>query len=458
MQQWSITEIADIVSGKILGVSDIIVEGLAVDSRKVKFGDLFVPLVGENVDGHQFIADAFRNGAVAALAARKADNLPQGTLIIVDDPLTALQKLGITALQRVSPQVIAVTGSTGKPSTKEMIASILAQKYRTFKTKGNLNSESGLPMALYSLSDDDQIAVLEMGMRGRGQITELVSLAPPDIAVITNIGQVHLELLGTQENLALAKGEILEGLKDGGLAVLNGDDKWCRWLRENYSGETLFFGQTPGCDFQAVDLTVNETGYYSYTVKTGADQARINLPVAGKHQVYNSLVGITLGRYLGMSWAEILNGIASYQTIKGRQYLRECRGAKIIDDTYNSNPDSIRTMLELLKFHPCQGRRIAVLGDMRELGSQEKDLHLLVGREIKKYNVDILICNGRLAAYIGQGASEMPGQQITVFYAMSNSDVLSIMVNQVQEHDVVLIKGSRGLGMEQIVHDFCKGN
>ncbi|QOR36221.1 UDP-N-acetylmuramoyl-tripeptide--D-alanyl-D-alanine ligase [Clostridium sp. 'deep sea'] len=455
MRKWSAKRIAHIVNGEVQGNEDAIVERVILDSRKSQTGDLFVPLCGENFDGHRFLNNAFENGASVAFSKPKMEISNLGTTIIVDNPLLALQQLGTAALNEVKPQVVAVTGSTGKTSTKEMIYAILSQRFNTFKTKGNLNSEQGLPMALYSLQEQDEIAVLEMGMRGRGQITELVNIAKPDIAVITNIGTVHLELLGSQENLALAKGEILEGINKNGLAVLNGDDKWCRWLSENHTGKMVFYGLSEKCDIRAVNLQIDSLGRYSYNIHSGSSEVTIKLPIPGKHHVYNSLAAIAIALHLGMSWDEIIAGVSSYKTISGRQLTKVCAGVTVIDDSYNSNPQSIRAGLELLKLHPTTGKRIAVLGDMRELGDQAIQSHLFVGEQLFQYKVDILICNGALGAYIGQGAQKYT--DIKIYYTDNNQQAVKQLKNITQAGDVVLIKGSRGLQMEHIVSDFCKG-
>lgn len=441
-------EVAAITGGRVVGNQEAVITNLVIDSRSAEPNSLFIPLVGENVDGHRYIQQALANGASASFSRIDIVDVPPTKAIIrVEDPLLALQALGVHRLQEVKPIVVGITGSVGKTSTKELIAAVLQAKYQTFKSPKSYNSEQGLPLTLYQLRDADEVVVLEMGMRGRGQIAQLVNIAPPDIAVITNIGTVHLELLGTRENLALAKGEILAELGSDGVAVVNGDNEWCKFLSERHGGRIIHFGLTAHNDYQAENIQEDELGLFSFDLKHQDGIQHIQLPEPGVHQIWNALAGIAVARELKMTWPEILRGLATYRTIQGRQFFLTVGELTVIDDTYNSNPQSIRASLKILKSTQTTGRRIAVLGDMRELGSVAVESHIAVGKEIGDYQVDVLICLNKLARYIGQEAAA----GIEVHYVDTNNEAVQILLNEVAPGDVILVKGSRSLEMETII-------
>jgi UDP-N-acetylmuramoyl-tripeptide--D-alanyl-D-alanine ligase len=456
MEALYISEVAAIVKGRIIGQSKALITGVSLDSRKVKPGDLFIPLKGRNTDGHNYILHALSNGATAALSEKGLSNIPQNTtVILVDDTLEALQQLGIAKLKKAKPVVVGVTGSTGKTSTKEMIDVVLNEKFNSFKNEGNLNSEQGLPLALCELCATDEVATLEMGMRGKGQITELTKLAPPNIAVITNIGKVHLELFDSQAELAMAKAEIIEGLEPNGVAVLNGDDSWCQELTQQFkkSHKIVTFGFNDGNDYQAKQVEYNSAGKYSYVIGKDGKSQLVELPVIGKHHVYNSLAAFAVGDLLEVEWEDIANGINKYQNIQGRQRLYYIDGVTIIDDTYNSNPDSIKAALEQLKFTPAKGKKVAVIGDMKELGGEAELSHRQVGIVIESYGVDVVICHGELSKFIGEEL-DIRHSLIKTYYENDKSKVVQILKEIINEGDVLLIKGSRSLEMETILKEF----
>lgn len=455
MEALYISELAKIVDGRVIGQPRALVTGVCLDSRKVKPGDLFIPLEGRNTDGHNFIMHAFSNGATAALSEKGLSNIPHNaTVVLVDNALIALQKLGIASLKKAKPIVVGVTGSTGKTSTKEMIDRVLQEKYSSFKSEGNLNTEQGLPLALCELCDQDEVATLEMGMRGKGQIKQLTELSPPNIAVITNIGKVHLELFDSQEELAMAKAEILEGLEEDGVGILNGDDKWCRKIAEKFSDiDIKFFGLEDDNDYQAIDLERDSKGYFSYTLVKKEDEIRVHLPAPGKHLVYNSLAAFAVGNVLDVSWDDIVNGISQFQTLQGRQKIYYINDVTIIDDTYNSNPDSIKAALEQLKYTPTKGKKIAVLGDMKELGGEAALAHRQVGIVMENYNVDVVICYGELARYIGKEL-DIRHSSIDVYYEQNKEDIVNLLKRIVKKDDVLLVKGSRSMEMENILTEY----
>lgn len=465
MPSWHVKEIASIVNGNILESVEGTVSHITLDSRQAHEQSLFVPLKGRYVDGHEFIAPALAQGAaVLARCDYPSDGLEINDLakiIRVDDPLQGLQKLGKHQLQRVNPVIVAITGSVGKTTTKELIASVLQDSYNTFYSAGNLNTEQGMPLALCGIEDHHQVAVLEMAMRGKGQIRHLTSLAPPDIAVITNIGVTHLEALGSQENIVEAKAEILEGLNPNGVAVLNGDNVWCRQLGEGHSGKVIYFGIQSQNDIYPQCLTQDQQGRYSFVVSLGGRKQLIKLPVAGQHQVYNALASIAVGQVLDVSPDMLARGIGCYKTISNRQHIIRCEEIIIVDDTYNAGPDSIPTGVEQLHYLQTPKRRIVVVGDMLELGHLAIPLHREVGQKIVNYNVDLLICRGQLAEHYGIGAMDAGFDARNIIYTKSNEETSAVLLDILQDGDAVLIKGSRGLQMESIVEKlievYCRG-
>lgn len=457
MPKWTAKQIAAITGGRLVGSESALVTSVCLDSRSVQRGSLFVPLKGRFFDGHQFINDAFQRGAAAVFSAR-SDVGPlndQSAVIVVDSPLTALQQLASSWLRRVDPKVVAVTGSTGKTSTKEMIASVCSTTYHTFRSQGNLNSEQGLPLSLCHLEECHQVAVLEMAMRGSGQIKHLTDIAPPDVAVITNIGWSHIELLGSQENIARAKAEILEGLKPNGVAVLNGDDPWCRKIADYAPAERIFYGLDSSNDFYPQMLEVDASGCYSFRLSWQGEQVNVTLPLPGKHNVYNALAAAAVGVMLGIPLPSICKGIAAYQTIEKRQRIIVCKGFTVIDDTYNASPDSMRAGLEQLTFtHGV--RKIAVLGDMLELGPVAIQLHREVGEVVAAHGIDYLICQGKLARHIGEAAHQAGMSKDRISCTGSNKESLKCLRDLAVPGCVVLVKGSRGMAMEEIVAGLCE--
>jgi UDP-N-acetylmuramoyl-tripeptide--D-alanyl-D-alanine ligase len=455
MEALYISELAKIVNGRVIGQPRALVTGVCLDSRKVKPGDLFIPLEGRNADGHNYIMHAFTNGATAALSEKGLSNIPHNaTVILVDNTLEALQKLGVASLNKARPIVVGVTGSTGKTSTKEMIDLVLKEKFSSFKSEGNLNSEQGLPLALCELCDQDEVATLEMGMRGKGQIKQLTEMAPPNIAVITNIGKVHLELFESQEELAMAKAEILEGLEENGVGILNGDDSWCRKIAEKFKNIDLkFFGLEECNDYRAIDLQRDDKGCFSYTLTKDDRTINVELPLPGKHLVYNSLAAFAVGDVLKVNWEDIVEGISNFQTLQGRQKVHYIDNVTIIDDTYNSNPDSIKAALEQIKYTPSKGKKIAVLGDMKELGGEAESSHRQVGIVLENYDVDVLICYGELAKYIGKEL-DVRHSSIEVYYSSDKNSIVKILKEIVKDEDVLLIKGSRSMEMEKILREY----
>lgn len=470
-----------------------------LDSRAVGAGDLFVAFAGQNVDGHAFIADAFAKGAKAAIVAEHGRSaasqagaaivdctkgrwaltaqLPasyqtdQPIAYVVDDSGLALQTVGaFQRLHRGNPalRVIGITGSVGKTSTKELTASVMRQRYQTLASQGNLNNEQGLPLTLLGLGIEVERAVLEMGMYGLGEIERLCTLARPHIGIVTNVGPVHLSRLGTIDRIALAKSELpraLPAAADGGVAILNWDDERVRAMADVTQARVFRYGLTPTADLWADDVQSNGMEgirfrfHYRRPGQERAGHERIEslyvrVPLLGRHSVHTSLCAAAAGLVEGLGWDEIVAGI---QSIPGQLRLvvvPGINGCTVIDDTYNASPASTIAALNLLAdVDPAgQGRRIAVLGDMLELGSYTDEGHQLVGRRAADI-VDILVTVGELGEAIAAEALAVNFDPAHLHITHSPEQTVSLLKEITHADDLVLVKGSRAVGMESIVSD-----
>lgn len=434
------------------------ITGVSIDSRKVKAGDLFFAFSGEHVDGHDYIEDAFQKGAAAAVISHPVDCQHDKPLIRVADPLQALQALarGYRALFAIP--VVAVTGSTGKTTTKDLIAGVLGRQMAIIKTQGNYNNELGLPLTLLNLDDQHQAAVLEMAMRGRGQIAELCDISHPQVGVITNIGKTHLELLGSQEAIAEAKGELLTALPPDGCAVLNADDPWQVKLASRVKGEVIYYGtDSSNCQIRATDIRLRGLEGVDFKLHTPSGEADCFLPLPGVHNVANALAAAAVGYRFSLTAEEIVAGLACASLTAMRlEVKRGIKDIKIIDDSYNASPASTIAALELLS--AVEGnRKIAVLGDMYELGDETISGHREVGEKAALLSIDCLCTVGELAKEIAVGA-ELAGLASERIHAFQEkAEAVSFLKSYLQKGDLVLIKGSRGMRMEEITASLARG-
>lgn len=418
---------------------------VSTDTRTIQPGGLFLALHGERFDGNEYLEKAFEKGAVAAVAERALAGCP---VVVVDDTGRALRDLAARYRRLFSLPVVGVTGSVGKTSTKEMIHAVLSQKYRTHKNEGNLNNLIGMPTSVFGLERTHEAAVFEMGMSAFGEIAELARVASPDIAVITNIGVSHIEKLGTRENILKAKLEILEGLRPGGSLVLNADNDLLAAVRPGEARLATFGVENQGADYTASEI---ESGAEEtrFTLRYPGGSARAVLPVAGRHNVYNALAAFACGRLLGLSPAQALAGLAAYAPTGYRQKIERVAGVTFVEDCYNASPDSMRAAFDVLNAQRPAGRKIAVLGDMLELGDTARAAHLAVGRAAAGAGVDVLLCLGENARYYAQGFEEAGGAQ-SACYAQKSAltDALCALL---REGDAVLFKGSRGMRLEEVI-------
>ena len=419
------------------------------DSRKIEPGQLFVALQGER-DGHDFVPMAMENGAAAVLCSREVGDIPA---IIVSDTRRALGDIARAERQRIGMKVVGVTGSVGKSTTKEMIAAVLAQTYRVSKTPANHNNDIGMPMAVLAMSEDTQVAVLEMGMNHFREIAYLASIAQPDVAVITNIGTMHIEHLGSQQGILQAKLEILEGMKEGSKVVLNGDDALLWHLERRDGLDIAYCGiQNPDCDYRGSGIE-QTSGLLRFQVQYGDQSFPVEMGLEGRHYVSDALLAVGVGVQMGVSPENIQEALSQFRNMAGRQEIFEAKGCTIIKDCYNAGPESMAAALAVLGNQ--SGRRVAVLGDMLELGVCTQAEHYRVGR-IAAEKAEILLAYGPNSSRIISGAitGGMPEARAKGFE--DRDEIAAAMKRMIKPGDTVLIKGSRGMRMELILEKFLE--
>jgi len=425
------------------------VTGFAWDSRLVKPGDCFVAMPGERVDGHNYAARAAESGAACILCGRPVE-APGAAVVVAPDPLIALGQLGRAQRERFPAlTVVGVTGSVGKTTTKEMVAAVLAERFRVFRSKGNFNSEVGLPITLMELSEQDQVAVLEMGMRALGEIDYLTSIAHPLVGIVTNVGITHLELLGTQANIARAKSELVRSLPAEGHAVLNADDPLVREMAPVTPATVWYYGESArGLGERwvtALDAAPAGEMGQRFTLVSSHGEVAVHLPAPGKHNLLNAMGAAAVGLAMGMELPQIARGLGNFSNAGNRMRLLHLGTIRVLDDTYNAAPASVIAALGVMREQARPGGRcVAVLGDMYELGALEAEGHRQVGREAAD-QADLVIAVGDLARHIAQAA----GPQARYF--TEKAEAIEHLRTLLKAGDLVLVKGSRGMRMEEIV-------
>ncbi len=453
MKGFTAAEIAGILAGELTqGDPGAVLTSVSTDTRQLRAGDLFIALVGARFDAHDFIDQAVAGKAGGLIVSRRvATGRWTGPVILVRDTLEALQGLARYNRQHFAGLVVGVTGSNGKTTTKDMIAAVLQQKYATLKTSHNLNNEIGLPLTLLQLDHTYGAAVLEMGMRGLGEIDLLAGIAQPDGAVITNIGETHLERLGSVANIARAKGEILDHLGPEGFAVLNGDDPLVREQASRCRGRVIFYGTRADLPVKAAGITTGGGKQVNFTAVTPAGEIPLTLPVPGRHNVLNALAAVGVGLEAGVSLPEIKAGLEHVRLTSRRLEIIEGATAVIINDTYNANPASARAALQILADLGAGRRKVAILGDMYELGLRTAAGHREVGAEAAVVRVDVLVTVGKLAAEIALGAAMAGEPPAEIISFNTKAEARKYLAGIIRPGDVVLVKGSRGMQMEEIV-------
>lgn len=435
------------------------IKGVSIDSRTIKKGELFVAIKGARFDGHDFVPEVIKNGAWGALVdcselqTKYASLGGLRNILPVKDTIFALQEMSQMHRKKFAIPVIGITGSNGKTTTKEMLASILKQRGPVLKNEGNLNNHIGVPLTLLKLDAHHKSAAVEMGMSALGEINTLARLVSPDVGVITNIGPAHLEFLGTMDIVAQAKAELLGNLKTDGTAVLNADDRYFTTLKNKYDGRVLSFGIENKADV-SVSAIRQGKNFTDMTIEANDTRVDMRLPAVGKHNIYNALAAAAAATAVGMPLEAVKYGLEDFSPVAMRSELKQVKGRTVLADYYNANPGSVKAALETLISLRAGRKSVAVLGDMLELGDTAAGAHREVGRTVAHLGVDVLITMGSLAIYINEGALEAGMPKDRVIAAGSHAEAAALLKEWSKNGDAVLIKGSRGMKMEKILEEF----
>lgn len=447
----NLQEVIAAVGGKCLNpkkLDDTKIKEITTDSRQHLQQSLFIPLKGERFDAHDFIQSVYEKGAVATLTMNEKVQDPRLCTIYVKDTNRALLDLACFYRKKFEIPVVGITGSVGKTSTKEIIAAVLSGKFNVHKTEGNFNNEIGLPLTLFRLRESHKAAVIEMGMNHFGEIHNLSTCALPQVGVITNIGTSHIENLGSREGILKAKLELLDGLATEGLLVVNGDNDLLEGLKD-LPIHTVFYGLSEKNDYFAKNIR-SEGEYTSADISTPRGQYTICIRALGEHMIYNTLAAIAVAEYYGLTEEEIKIGLSYYTPTKMRMHITVLENEiTVIDDTYNASPDSMCAALKVLRDYETSGKRIAVLGDMFEMGKFAPDLHEKVGISASELNIDVLCAVGQLATHIFEGYQKHGGKE--AYYYKDKEAFIQDMKNRLQAGDTVLFKASRGMHFEEML-------
>lgn len=454
MNKLSISQVAELAGIKISsGDGSAIIDKVSTDSRTVKSGELFVALRGDNFDGHKFVEDVAKADAAGAIVDQAwKGKVPDNFAILrADDTLRAYQNLAANYRKSLPLKVIAITGSNGKTSAKDFAASVLARKFRVTKTEGNFNNHVGLPRTILEATSDDEVAVWEIGMNHPGEIAALAQIAAPDDAIITNIGIAHIEFMGSREAIAKEKGALAQAIGPEGTVILNADDSFSQQIAASTRAKLVFAGANAGT-VRAIDIRQSADGS-EFTILEGAHRCRAQLPVPGIHMVQNAMLAVAVGRVFGLSIEECAAGLVSAPLTKARLQIKQIHGVQFIDDSYNANPDSMKAALRTLVELDADGRRIAVLGEMGELGQESERGHREVGETAAELGIDQLIAIGEKGAIIAQ-AAEKSGLKKSAAVG-TTSEAAEMLADIAAPGDLVLIKGSRSARTERVLEEFA---
>ncbi|MBW2276780.1 MAG: UDP-N-acetylmuramoyl-tripeptide--D-alanyl-D-alanine ligase [Deltaproteobacteria bacterium] len=453
---WSVDRIGALTGGRVVGDRAEAIDEVVIDSRQDVRGALFVALAGERFDGHDFVAQAVDGGAAAVLVARDFDGIdaPQ---VVVDDTLVALQALGMARRRRFDGPVVAITGSSGKTTTRGLLASIVGVRYDTHQPVKNFNNHFGVPLTLLGLEQRHEAVVLELGCSGFGEIELLTRLSEPSIGLVTNVGPAHLEQLGDLDGVARAKGELFSGLSEKAIAVVNLDDPRVAAMPRR-PVKRLTFGHGADTDVRLVDRRTDGIVGQSLVLEIAGRRIAARLGLLGIHNSANALAAAAAAVALGLTGAEIVEGLAAAQPVAGRLDPRVGpRDALVIDDTYNANPASTGAALEVLTEVASSGRRIAVLGDMLELGNASQRAHLEIGARAARRELALLVTVGEMGQSIGRGALEAGLPPELHRHAADHDHAAQIVRERLDKGMAVLVKGSRGMRMEKVVIALTEG-
>ncbi|HMS84923.1 MAG TPA: UDP-N-acetylmuramoyl-tripeptide--D-alanyl-D-alanine ligase [Nitrospira sp.] len=467
MTLFSVEELRKVIGGLVLSGDEAAwgkqrVRRVSLDTRSLRPGDLFIAIQGERFDGHDFVKSALVRGAVGAIVHESYDvSLRAGkflskrmrpVILGVPDPLYAYQQLASYFRGRFKIPIVAVTGSNGKTTTKEMVASVMAHRWKILKTEGNLNNRLGVPQTLFRLNAQHQGAVIEMGVDNIGQTTRLCEIAKPTIGIITNIGPDHLEFFGSMDVSAQAKAELLDRLPGDGTAVLNADDSYYGYLTARAQCRVVSFGLSAKADVRALNVTSDGRNgtMFRLVLPQSRRHTNVHIRVQGEHNVVNALAAAAIGTTLGLSGASIAQGLSKFRPAAMRSQVSVCQGVKLIIDCYNANPASMTAAVQLLTQIRTKGKKIAVLGDMLELGPNAAQMHEEVGGFVARQGIDQLVACGPLGKSLAKGAREA-GQDSSHIREVSDATAAADAVKSIAKSgDVVLIKASRGMKLEHV--------
>ena len=447
MKPFTLEEIAIACGGKYIGdeaLKQNTITSVERDSRAIKEGSLFLAIKGERVDGHDFIEKCYDAGAVCAICEKPPKNCSK-PYILVDSTLEAVKKIAKAYRNKFDIPIVGVSGSVGKTSTKEMLYAVLSQKYNTHKTLGNLNNELGVPLTLLAMPEHTQAAVIEMGISDFGEMTRLSEMVQPTICVLTVIGDCHLENLGDRKGVLKAKTEMFANANENAEYVLNGDDENLSSIETVREKKPIFYGFSNKNAYYAEDIKNNGEGGISCTLCFDYVRLNVTIPAIGNYMVSNALAGIAVGRLLGLNDGQLIKGVESFKTVGSRANVIKTEKIRIIDDCYNANPTSVKASIDtLVNF---DGRKIAVLGDMKELGAEELKLHFDTGKYSKDKGVDVTVAIGPLAKSLADGADGVWFEDI--------ESAKNALPDIIKDGDTVLVKASHSMQFEKIV-DFIK--
>ena len=448
MKNLTIRNITKATNGTFFGDESLLdreVMGVEKDSRLIKKDWLYIPFVGARVDGHDFIPGVFEQGALVTLSEKKLDG--DYPYVLVESSAQALKDIAEFYREQLECKIIGITGSVGKTSTKEMIASVLEEKFSVLKTEGNYNNEIGMPLTILRIRDEHEIAVVEMGISFFDEMTRLSKVSKPDVCVITNIGTCHLENLGDRDGVLKAKTEMFANAKPDCFTVLNGDDDKLSTIKEVQGSAPMFYGIESEREVKAYNYKTDDIKGISCTIKYFDEEFDTYIPLPGFHNMYNALAATCIGKHFGMTIEEIDRGIRNLKSVSGRNNIFQNKGMTIIDDCYNANPMSMKASIGVLS--NAEGRKVAILGDMFELGANENELHGEVGEFINGKDIDVVICIGGLAKNIFDSVKDSEK------YYFATKDEFDYS-KYLKEGDTVLVKASNGMKFREIIEELKK--
>ena len=453
MNKLSLSQVAKLAEANLeSGDGKVSIERISTDSRTIKKGELFVALRGENFDGHKFVEDVARAGAAGAIVDGDWNGKVSATFAIIRarDTLIAYQNVAGNYRKSLPLKVLAITGSNGKTSTKDFAASVLGRKFRVTKTQGNFNNHVGLPRTILEANSEHEMAVWEIGMNHPGEVAPLAKIAAPDAAIVTNIGVAHIEFMGSREAIAHEKGELAEAVNASGTVILNADDRFSEEIAKRTRARVVLAGINNGV-LRATDIEQTANGS-EFTILEGAHRCRAQLSVPGLHMVQNALLAVAAGRAFGLPLEECAIGLATAPLTKARLQIKEINGVQFLDDSYNANPDSMKAALRTLIELSADGKRIAVLGEMRELGTEAQSGHEEVGQEAAALGIDQLIGIGEMGGVIANAAKRAGLEKSNT--VASTSEAAELLANIAGPGDLILIKGSRLARTEEVIEQF----